>query len=126
MEEYDGLTILATNFKQNLDDAFMRRIHYVVRFPFPDAAQRERLWRSCLPPAMPVADLDIPRLARSFELAGGPIKNIVLTAAYLAAGEGSPVTMRHIMGGIVQEYKKTGKVLLKEQLGWLEEVSRSG
>jgi len=126
MEEYDGLTILATNFKQNLDDAFMRRIHYVVRFPFPDAAQRERLWRACLPPAMPVGELDIPGLARMFELAGGPIKNIVLTAAYLAAGEGSPVSMRHIMAGIVQEYKKTGKVLLKEQLGWLEEVSRAG
>jgi hypothetical protein len=126
MEEYDGLTILATNFKQNLDDAFLRRIQYVVRFPFPDAAQRERLWRSCLPPAMPVAELDIPGLARKFELAGGPIKNIVLTAAYLAAGEGSPVAMRHIMAGIVQEYKKTGKVLLKEQLNWLEEVSRSG
>ena len=126
MEEYDGLTILATNFKQNLDDAFLRRIQYVVRFPFPDVAQRERLWCSCLPPAMPVGDLDIPGLARMFELAGGPIKNIVLTAAYLAAGEGSPVTMRHIKAGIVQEYKKTGKVLLKEQLSWLEEVSRSG
>jgi len=126
MEEYDGLTILATNFKQNLDDAFLRRIHYVVRFPFPDAAQRERLWRSCLPPAMPVGELDIPELARKFELAGGPIKNIVLTAAYLAAGEGAPVSMRHIKDGIVQEYKKTGKVLLKEQLSWLEEVSRAG
>jgi len=126
MEEYDGLTILATNFKQNLDDAFMRRIHYVVRFPFPDAAQRERLWASCLPPSMPVGNLDIPGLAQKFELAGGPIKNIVLTAAYLAAGEGASVSMRHIMAGIVQEYKKTGKVLLKEQLNWLEEVSRAG
>lgn len=126
MEEYDGLTILATNYKQNLDEAFMRRIHYIVRFPFPDAEQRERLWRTCMPADMPAEDLDIPLLARSFELAGGPIKNIVLTAAYLAAADGSPVTMRHILLGVVQEYKKTGKVLLKEHLNWLEEVSRSG
>lgn len=117
MEEYDGLTILATNFSQNLDEAFMRRIHYIIKFPFPDAEQREQLWRSVLPDKLPCEELDLPFLAKTFELAGGPIKNIVLTAAYLAAEEQSSVTMKHMIEAAVQEYKKTGKLLMKERLG---------
>lgn len=117
MEEYDGLTILASNFSQNLDDAFARRIPFIVKFPFPDAVQRERLWRSALPRQMPALELDFPFLAQAFELAGGPIKNIVVTAAFLAASEGVPVSMKQIVEGVVQEYKKTGKVLLKDRLG---------
>lgn len=117
MEEYDGLTILASNFSQNLDDAFQRRIPFIVKFPFPDAVQRERLWRSALPRKLPTLELDFPFLAQTFELAGGPIKNIVVTAAFLAASEGVPVSMKQIVEGVVQEYKKTGKVLLKDRLG---------
>lgn len=117
MEEYDGLTILASNFSQNLDDAFARRIQFIVKFPFPDAVQRERLWRSSLPRQLPAEELDFPFLAQAFELAGGPIKNIVVTAAFLAASEGVPVSMKQIVEGVVQEYKKTGKVLLKDRLG---------
>ena len=117
MEEYEGLTILATNFSQNLDDAFMRRIHYIIKFPFPDAEQREQLWRSVLPANMPTEELDFPFLAKTFELSGGPIKNIVLTAAYMAAEQGSHVTMKHMVEAAIQEYKKTGKLLMRERLG---------
>jgi SpoVK/Ycf46/Vps4 family AAA+-type ATPase len=118
MEEYDGLTILATNLAQNLDEAFIRRIHFIVKFPFPDLAQREQLWRTMFPPQMPLdADIDYRYLAQTFELAGGPIKNVVLTAAYLAAEEGASTGMRHIMEAVKQEYKKIGKLLMKDRLG---------
>ncbi|THF76955.1 ATP-binding protein [Cohnella fermenti] len=118
MEEYDGLTILASNFSQNLDDAFTRRIPFIVKYPFPDAVQREQLWRSVFPKKLPVqGDIDFPFLAQAFELSGGPIKNVVVTAAFLAASEGVPVSMKQIIEGVVQEYKKTGKVLLRDRLG---------
>lgn len=117
MEEYDGLTILATNFSQNLDEAFIRRIQYIVKFPFPHVEQREQLWRSVIPKQMPCTELDYSFLAKTFELSGGPIKNIVLTAAYLAASEDGVVTMRHMIEAAIQEYKKTGKLLMKERLG---------
>lgn len=117
MEEYDGLTILATNFSQNLDEAFIRRIQYIVKFPFPHVEQREQLWRSVIPKQMPCEELDYSFLAKTFELSGGPIKNIVLIAAYLAASENGVVTMRHMIEAAIQEYKKTGKLLMKERLG---------
>lgn len=117
MEEYDGLTILATNFAQNLDDAFTRRIQYIVRFLFPDAIQREQIWRSSIPPQMPTEEIDYPFLAQAFELSGGPIKNIILTAAYLAAHEGTSLTMKHVVESAMQEYKKSGKLLLKDRMG---------
>ncbi|MCR8657454.1 AAA family ATPase [Paenibacillus endoradicis] len=117
MEEYDGLTILATNFSQNLDDAFMRRIQYIIKFPFPDATQREQLWRSIIPSHIRIEPLDIPFLAKTFELSGGPIKNIVLTAVYLVAQDRSKLSMQHFIEAAIQEYKKTGKLLMKDRLG---------
>ncbi|MCI3920989.1 ATP-binding protein [Paenibacillus sp. TRM 82003] len=118
MEEYDGLTILATNFAQNLDEAFTRRINFIVKYPFPDPVQREQLWRTTFPKELPAAgDIDFPYLASTFDLAGGPIKNVVLTAAFLAAEEGTEIAMRHMIEAVKQEYKKTGKVLLKDRLG---------
>jgi len=118
MEEYDGLTILATNFAQNLDEAFTRRIQFIVKFPFPDAAQRELLWRSAFPkPLLEGTDIDFAYLANAFDLAGGPIKNVVLTAAFLAAEAGERIGMTHMVEAVKQEYRKTGKVLLKDRLG---------
>lgn len=117
MEEYEGLTILATNFSQNLDEAFMRRIQYVIKFPFPDVAQREQLWQAILPYEFIAEEVDIAFLAKTFELTGGPIKNIVLTAAYLAVQEQSKLTMQYLIEAAIQEYKKTGKLLLKDRLG---------
>jgi len=117
MEEYEGLTILATNFSQNLDEAFMRRIQYVIKFPFPDATQREQLWQSILPYSYTSGEIDTAFLAKTFELTGGPIKNIVLTAAYLAVQGQSKLSMQHLIEAAIQEYKKTGKLLLKDRLG---------
>lgn len=117
MEEYEGLTILATNFSQNLDEAFIRRIQYIVKFPFPTIEQREQLWRSVVPKQMPCEELDYQFLAKTFELSGGPIKNIVLTAAYMAASDTGIVSMKHMIEAAIQEYKKTGKLLMKERLG---------
>ncbi len=117
MEEYDGLTILASNFAQNLDEAFTRRIQYIVKFPFPDPAQREQLWRTAFPAELPVDSIDYAYLAHTFDLAGGPIKNIALTASYIAAEEGVPVSMKQLVEAGIQEYKKIGKLLLKDRLG---------
>ncbi|MDR3766498.1 MAG: ATP-binding protein, partial [Butyricicoccus sp.] len=97
IEEYDGVCILATNLIGNIDEAFMRRITYVVHFPFPDRRMREQIYRQMMPAAVPLSeDIDWEFLAEKFELSGGHIKNIVLAAAFMAAGEDSPVSMRHL------------------------------
>jgi hypothetical protein len=116
MEEYEGITILATNFQQNLDDAFMRRLNYVIKFPFPDAEYREKIWRGMFPKQTPLADdVDFPLLADKFEIAGGNIKNVVLSSAFLAAQEGTVVGMKQIVHALQHELKKTGKLMPKKE-----------
>jgi hypothetical protein len=111
MEEYEGIVILATNLRRNMDDAFSRRMHHVVEFPFPDAEHREKIWRSVLPPAAPIAgDIDFGFLARQFELAGGSIRNIALAAAFLAAEAGTPIRMEHCIVCTAMELQKSGKL----------------
>lgn len=118
MEEYEGVSIMATNLLQNFDEAFMRRINYVVKFPFPDPIYREAIWRSMFPKDTPMAsDIDFEFLASRLQMAGGGIKNVVLAASFLAASEAQPVSMRHLILAAKQELKKTGKLLLKEDLG---------
>ena len=117
IEEYDGVCILATNLIGNIDEAFMRRITYVVHFPFPDAAMREEIYRRTLPAQAPVAeDIDWTFLAEKFELSGGYIKNIVLSAAFLAALEGEPIGMSHLLRAAVGELKKNEIVVVREEL----------
>ena len=117
IEEYDGVCILATNLVGNIDAAFMRRITYVVHFPFPEAPMREEIYRRMLPAAAPAAeDINWRFLAEKFELSGGHIKNIVLAAAFMAAGEGAPVSMRHLLRAAVNEMKKNEIVVVREQL----------
>ncbi len=117
IEEYDGVCILATNLIGNIDEAFMRRITYVVRFPFPDAPMREKIFRGMLPAGAPVSeDIDWAFLAEKFQLSGGYIKNIVLAAAFLAAGEDGPISMRHLIHAAVDELKKNDIVVIREQL----------
>ena len=117
IEEYDGVCILATNLIGNIDEAFMRRITYVVHFPFPDAGMREKIYRQMMPKAVPLADdIDWGFLAGKFELSGGYIKNIVLAAAFMAAGEGSPIGMRHLVRAAVGELKKNEIVVVREEL----------
>jgi AAA+ superfamily predicted ATPase len=111
MEDHDGIVILATNLANNIDEAFSRRMQFVIDFPMPDVASREKLWRGMFPPLAPLAaDLDIPFLARQFTLAGGDIRNVVLDAAYLAAQEDQSIGMRHLLNAVAHQYAKRGKV----------------
>ncbi|BAK99809.1 putative ATPase [Oscillibacter valericigenes Sjm18-20] len=117
IEEYDGVCILATNLIGNIDDAFMRRITYVVHFPFPDAAMRAEIYRRTIPQSAPLADdIDWKFLAEKFELSGGHIKNIVLSAAFLAAQEGVPIGMSQLLRAAVGELKKNEIVVVREEL----------
>ncbi len=110
MEEHDGIVILATNLSRNLDQAFSRRMQYVVEFPMPDAAQRERLWRRMLPSEVPLADdVDFGFLAEQFILSGGDVRNVALDAAFLAAGDGRVVTMAHLINAVARQMLKQGK-----------------
>jgi MoxR-like ATPase len=111
MEEYDGMVILATNLRQNLDDAFTRRLRFVVEFPIPDAESRQRIWQTLFPSRAPISpDLDFAAFAREFPVAGGNIKNIVLNAAFLAAAEGSTIGRQHLLRGTRREFEKIGKL----------------
>jgi AAA+ superfamily predicted ATPase len=111
MEEYDGVVIMATNLRQNLDEAFTRRIRFVVEFPFPEADSRARIWRTLFPPEAPVSpDVDFALLGREYPVAGGNIKNIVLNAAFLAAGDGGVIDRCHILQGTRREFEKIGKL----------------
>ena len=117
IEEYDGVCILATNLIGNIDAAFMRRITYVIRFPFPDPDTREQIYRRMIPAAAEISDdIDWRFLAEKFELSGGHIKNIVLAAAFMAAGEGRAVSMRHMLQAAVNEMKKNEIVVVRETL----------
>jgi len=112
MEQYDGVAILATNLRQNLDDAFTRRLQFLIEFPFPDEDQRRRIWTVCLPADAPLAPgLDLARLGRDYRLAGGNIRNAVLHAAYRAAARASPITMADLLYAVRREHQKMGKVL---------------
>ena len=112
MEEHEGVVILATNFRKNMDDAFVRRIHFTVDFPFPNESDRYRIWERVWPEETPqAAGLDLEGLARRFELAGGNIRNIALAAAFLAANDGGVVNMTHLLHGTRREFQKMGKVI---------------
>jgi len=116
MEAYRGLAILATNLKSALDTAFLRRIRFVVEFPFPDASQRAEIWRHIFPADTPVVDLDTEQLAR-LNVAGGSIRNIALNAAFLAAEAGEAVRMAHLLRAARGEYAKLEKPLTAAELG---------
>ncbi|WNG46195.1 ATP-binding protein [Archangium minus] len=110
MEAYRGLAILTTNMKSALDPAFLRRLRFVVQFPFPGPAERAELWRRVFPRETPTEGLDYARLAR-LDIAGGNIRNIALNAAFLAAEEGTPVRMQHISRATRSEFSKLEKPL---------------
>ncbi len=118
MEEYQGIAILTTNLRNNLDDAFLRRLHFVVEFPFPDEEQRLLIWRRVFPAAAPLqSDIDLAFMARQFRLAGGNIKNIAVAAAFLAAYDGSNIEMKHLTQATRREYQKMGKLLTEQEFG---------
>ena len=103
---------MATNFRQNLDDAFTRRLDFLVDFPFPDVEYRKRLWEAHFPPRTPVADdVDFRGVAERYRLAGGNIRNVALAAAYLAASNGRVVTREHIRNAVRREHQKMGRLI---------------
>jgi AAA+ superfamily predicted ATPase len=116
VEAYDGVSVLATNYKHNIDPAFFRRMKYIVEFQFPDTDTREMLWRTTIPKDTPMGeDVDIRFLAERFEFVGGNIKNCILNAAFLAAadGDGKTVCMRHYLMAVKYEFVKIGKVFTR-------------
>ncbi len=111
MEEHDGVVILASNLRENMDDAFLRRIRHVVELPFPDAASRLEIWRTHFPDVAPVAaDVDFRLLAERLRIAGGHIKNVSVNAAFYAADDGGVIAMEHILRGARREFAKIGKL----------------
>ena len=116
MEAYRGLAILTTNMKEALDPAFLRRLRFVVQFPFPDQAQRAEIWRRIFPAKTPTDSLDIQRLSR-LSISGGNIRSIAFNAAFAAADANEPVRMPHLLGAIRLEYEKLEKPLTEAELG---------
>ncbi|MGB6691941.1 MAG: ATP-binding protein [Terracidiphilus sp.] len=118
MESYRGIAILTTNMQNALDQAFQRRLRFVVQFPFPDAPSRERIWRKVFPAAAPTGALDYERLSQ-LNVTGGAIRNIALLSAFLAADAGTPITMRNVLEASRTEYAKLDKPLSPaETRGW--------
>jgi AAA+ superfamily predicted ATPase len=114
MEEHAGIVILATNLQKNLDEAFLRRLHCAVEFPFPDEEHRQRLWQSVFPAAAPLgADIDFAFLARRLKLSGGNIKNIAINAAFLAAENAGTIGMEHVILATKREFQKLGRLCVK-------------
>lgn len=117
MEAYNGVTILATNLRANLDEAFIRRLQFAVDFPFPDEAYRLRIWQTLFPPQTPRdASVDFSLLSRRFKLAGGNIRNIIVGAAFLAAGDGGTVSMSHLLHSARRELQKMGRLVNEKDL----------
>jgi SpoVK/Ycf46/Vps4 family AAA+-type ATPase len=117
MEMYDGVTILATNLRANLDEAFTRRLQFAVDFPYPDETYRLRIWRTLFPADVPhESPLDFEFLARRFKMAGGNIRNVLVGAAYLAAADGDRLEMKHLLHGTRRELQKMGRLVNETDL----------
>jgi SpoVK/Ycf46/Vps4 family AAA+-type ATPase len=126
MEEHEGIVILASNFRKNIDDAFTRRMHFTVDFPFPDEKYRLKIWQNIFPKETPKSEeIEFEFLAKQFKISGGNIKNIALHAAFLAAGNSKKVDMAHIIQGTKREYQKMGKLCVKSDFGKYFELVES-
>ncbi len=119
MESYRGLAILTTNLKNSMDQAFLRRLRFVVQFPFPDVKQRTEIWRRIFPANTPTENLVYERLAK-LSIAGGNIRNIALNAAFIAAHADEPVQMKHLLQAAKREYLKLERPLTDSEVkGWV-------
>jgi hypothetical protein len=117
MEAYDGVAILATNLRQNLDEAFARRFSFTVHFPFPGAEERLEIWRRVWPDEVTLDDdVDLDDLAERFRLSGGNIRNAAIAATFLAAEDGGTVARSHLLRAVRREYQKLGRGLADEDL----------
>jgi SpoVK/Ycf46/Vps4 family AAA+-type ATPase len=130
LEQYDGIVLLATNFQKNIDEAFLRRLHDSIEFPFPDDDAREQIWRKQFPKQAPVDPaLDFAFVAKQFKLPGGNIRNAALYAAFLAAengGRGATIGMEHVLEGVRREFQKQGKLVMASDMGGYGERKRLG
>ena len=115
LETYDGLVVLATNLQRNIDPAFLRRISVAIDFVTPEEPERRAIWARSFPPTAPLADLDLDFLARQFKVTGGVISNAALGAAFLAAAEDSPITMRHAVLSVKREFQKLGRLRTEKE-----------
>jgi len=108
--------VLATNLQRNIDPAFLRRISVAIDFVQPEEPERRQIWSRTFPPSAPVAgDLDVEFLARQFKITGGVISNAALGAAFLAAAEDSPITMRHAVLSVKREFQKLGRLRTEKE-----------
>lgn len=113
LEQHEGVVILASNLRKNVDEAFVRRMHFIVEFPMPTPAERRVLWDAIWPEQAPLAgDVDAAFLAAQYELSGGHIRNAALAAAFLAAEQDSAITMAHVIAAVRREYQKMGTIVL--------------
>ena len=120
IESYQGLAILTTNLKNSLDQAFLRRIRFIVQFPFPDAEQREKIWQQIFPKQAPIKNLDFKKLG-NLNIAGGSIRNISINAAFIAAHNNEFIEMKHILQATKREYYKLERTLTDVEIkDWLE------
>jgi SpoVK/Ycf46/Vps4 family AAA+-type ATPase len=123
MEEYEGIVVLATNLRKNLDDAFVRRMHFIIEFPFPEEEDRFEIWRRVFPTTVPLSSsVDLHFMARQFKIAGGNIKNIALASAFLAASDNSSpaapiIEMAHLIRATRREFQKMGKLCTQTDFG---------
>jgi len=125
MEEYDGIVILTTNLRDNMDEAFTRRIRFIVEFPFPETEHRLAIWKRHFPKKAPISeDIDLDFLSKKVQVSGGNIKNIVLNAAFLAAENGQIIGMDHLIQGTKREYEKIGKLWDEHRLDPTKEKVR--
>ena len=123
MEDYPGLAVLATNRKTALDAAFLRRLRFVLDFPFPDVVARRRIWGAAFPPDAPTAGLDLDAIAR-LELSGGSIATVAVNAAFGAAGRSAPIGMVHVAESARAELSKLERLVRGGDLaGWLGETA---
>ncbi len=115
LETYDGIVVLATNLQRNIDPAFLRRISVAVDFVPPEEPQRRAIWAHVFPPTAPLAELDVDFLARQFPVTGGVISNAARGAAFLAATEDAPISMRHVVLALEREFQKLGRLRTEKE-----------
>jgi AAA+ superfamily predicted ATPase len=117
IERFNGVVVLTTNLANNIDQAFVRRIDVSITFPMPEEAERKRIWVASIPTTAPVGVIDFDFLASTFKIAGGAIKNVALTAAFLAAERGDPIGMGDLVTGLRRESAKMGRLMEASQFG---------
>lgn len=124
-EEYEGIVILATNLRKNIDEAFSRRMRFAVEFPQPEEADRLRIWKKIFPPQAPLGpDVDLGFMARQFKITGGNIKNIAIGAAFLAAGDGGVIRMEHLIRAAKREFQKIGRLCTEADFAQYSDLVR--